>query len=183
MLRSVKTFAAVAALAGALAVPVSVLAQSAPAAAPAAAPAMAPGTQPVPTLMAQPGTFNGKWVYRSFSVSSKSTDTLAKLALGLNELTLTEQGGHVTGQRTGQGVTYNLDGVVRYAPKEGATISLHGTATISGKSYNFDYFGYLIPSWTVGGKQVDTVMGTVLRTDATNPAAAPLIASFTMTRE
>ena len=38
------------------------------------------------TLNAQPGTFAGKWVYRSFSISSKPGDTLAKLALGLNEL-------------------------------------------------------------------------------------------------
>jgi len=181
MLRSFKTLVAMAALAGALAVPASVLAQAAPAVAPA--PMAAPGVAPAPTLLAQPGTFNGKWVYRSFSVSSKSTETLAKLALGLNELTLTEQGGRVTGQRTGQGVTYTVDGIVRYAPKEGATISLHGTATISGKSYNYDYFGYLIPSWTVGGKQPDTIMGTVLRTDPANPSAAPLIASFAMTRE
>ncbi len=180
MLRSIKTITAVTALAGALAVPVSVLAQSTPAAVPAAP---AAGGAPAPTLMAQPGTFNGKWVYRSFSVSSKASDTLAKLALGLNELTLTEQGGRVSGQRTGQGVTYTLAGVVRYAPKEGATISLHGTATISGKSYNYDYFGYLIPSWTVGGKQPDTIMGTVLRTDPANPSNAPLIASFAMTRE
>lgn len=179
MLRSVKTSAAVAALAVALTVPVTVLGQSAPTPAPVAV----PGAAPAPTLMAQPGTFNGKWVYRSFSVSSKANETLAKLALGLNELTLTEQGGRVTGQRTGQGVNYNVTGVVRYAPKEGATISLHGTATISGKSYNYDYFGYLIPSWTVGGKQPDTIMGTVLRTDPANPSAAPLIASFAMTRE
>src|SRR3954454_18625982 len=132
MLTSWKKFAASVALALALIMPAMVLAQG----------------LPTLTLNAQSGTFAGKWVYRSFGVSSNPKDTLAKLALGLNELVLTEQGGKVAGQRTGQGVTYDLAGNAFYAAKQGATIRLHGTATISGKAYNYDYFGYLIPSWT-----------------------------------
>jgi hypothetical protein len=135
------------------------------------------------TLNAQAGTFTGKWVYRSFGVSSNPKDTLAKLALGLNELNLTEQSGRIVGQRTGTGVSYDLAGVALYVAKQGATIRLHGTATISGKQYNYDYFGYLIPSWSVGGAQPDTIMGTVLRSDPANPSNAPLIASFAATRE
>jgi hypothetical protein len=136
------------------------------------------------TLTAQPGTFTGKWVYRSFSISSKPGDTLAKLALGLNELELTESGGRITGKRTGQGVSYDLAGVALYVAKQGATIRLHGQATISGKLYNYDYFGYLIPAWSVpGAAQPDTIMGTVLRSDPANPSNAPLIASFAATRE
>jgi hypothetical protein len=136
------------------------------------------------TLNAQPGTFSGKWVYRSFSISSKPGDTLAKLALGLNELELTESGGRIVGKRTGQGVSYDLAGVALYVAKQGATIRLHGQATISGKLYNYDYFGYLIPAWSVqGATQPDTIMGTVLRSDPANPSNAPLIASFAATRE
>src|SRR3954465_12594708 len=86
---------------------------------------------PALTLTAQAGAFTGKWVYRSFSVSGNPKDTLAKIALGLNELTLTEQKGQIVGQRTGQGVTYDLTGNAFYAAKQGATIRLHGTATIS----------------------------------------------------
>ena len=167
MLRSWKFVAASIALVAALAVPIAVLAQS----------------LPTLTLTAQAGAFTGKWVYRSFSVSADPKATLAKLALGLNELTLTEQGGRVTGTRTGQGVSYDLAGNALYAAKQGATIRLHGTATISGKSYNYDYFGYLLPSWSVGGTQPDTILGTVLRSDPANPANAPLIASFAATRE
>jgi len=168
MLRSLKNIAAAAALVVSLAVPVGVLAQG----------------LPTLTLTAQPGFFTGKWVYRSFSVSKDSKATLAKLALGLNELTLTESGkGQVAGTRTGQGITYQVAGNVFYAPKQGATIRLHGTATVSGKNYNYDYFGYLLPAWSVGGVQADTIMGTVLRSDPANPAAAPLIASFAATRE
>ena len=70
-----------------------------------------------------------------------------------------------------------------YAAKQGATIRLHGTATIGGKAYNYDYFGYLIPSWTGVGTQPDTILGTVLRSDPANAANAPLIASFSATRE
>jgi hypothetical protein len=167
MRASFKNIAAGIALAAALSVPVAVLAQG----------------MPTLTLTAQSGVFGGKWVYRSFGVSSNPKDSLAKLALGLNELTLTEQNGKVAGQRTGQGVTYDLAGTALYAAKQGATIRLHGTATVGGKSYNYDYFGYLIPSWSVGGTQPDTILGTVLRSDPANPASAPLIASFAATRE
>jgi hypothetical protein len=168
MLRSFKSFAAAAALAVALAVPTAVV--------------VAQGL-PTLSLTAQAGAFNGKWVYRSFGVSGNPKDTLAKLALGLNELTLTEQNGKVTGTRTGQGVSYDLAGTALYAPKQGATVRLHGTATVSGKTYNYDYFGYLMPSWSVGGAQPDTILGTVLRSDPANPTNAPLVASFSATRE
>ena len=167
MLRSFKKVVASVALIGALAVPAAVLAQG----------------LPTLTLTAQAGAFSGNWVYRSFGVSSNPKDSLAKLALGLNELQLTESGGKIAGKRTGQGVTYDLVGNAFYAAKQGATIRLHGTATIGGKAYNYDYFGYLIPAWSVGGNQPDTILGTVLRSDPANPANAPLIASFAATRE
>ena len=135
-------------------------------------------------LNAQPGTFTGKWVYRSFSISSKPGDSLAKLALGLNELELTEQNGRVVGKRIGQGVNYDLSGVAYYVARQGASIRLTGKATISGKTYNYDYYGYLIPAWSVNGAaQPDTIMGTVLRSDPADPSNAPLIASFAATRE
>lgn len=167
MLRFMKRVLAWSALAGAMLLPISVLAQSAPSL----------------TLMAQTGAFAGKWVYRSFSNSPNPKDTLAKVALGFSELTLTESKNKVTGTRTGQGTTYQLDGVALYAPKVGATLRLHGTATVSGKLYNYDYFGYLMPVWSVGGGQSDTIMGTVLRSDPENPANAPVIASFAAVRE
>ena len=136
------------------------------------------------TLSAQPGTFAGKWVYRSFGISAKPGDTLAKLALGLNELELTEERGRIVGKRTGSGVSYDLTGNALYVAKQGATLRLKGQATISGKLYNYDYFGYLIPSWSVNGAvQPDTIMGTVLRSDPANPSNSPLIASFAATRE
>ena len=167
MLRSWRTFAAGAALAAALAVPVAVLAQG----------------LPTLTLTAQAGFFTGKWIYRSFANSTNPKDTLAKLALGLNELELTEQGGRIAGKRIGQGVNYDLSGVAYYVARQGASIRLHGTATISGKAYNYDYFGYVIPAWTGIGSEPDTILGTVLRSDPANPTNAPLIASFSATRE
>lgn len=167
MLASLKNLAAGAALVAALAVPAAVLAQGIP----------------TLTLSAQAGFFNGKWVYRSFALSANPKDTLAKLQYGVNELALTEQGGKVAGQRIGQGVTYDLAGNTFYAAKQGATIRLHGTATVSGKTYNYDYFGYVVPSWTGIPAQPDTIIGTVLRSDPANPSNAPLIANFSATRE
>src|SRR5437763_714137 len=108
MATSWKKFTATAALALALTMPAMVLAQG----------------LPTLTLNAQSGTFAGKWVYRSFSISPNPKDSLAKLALGLNELALTEQNGKVSGQRTGQGVTYDVAGNALYAAKQGATLRL-----------------------------------------------------------
>ena len=167
MLRSWKKIVAGVALFGALAVPAAVLAQG----------------LPTLTLTAQAGVFTGTWVYRSFGVSSNPKDSLAKLALGLNELTLTESGGKIAGKRTGQGVTYDLAGNAFYAAKQGATLRLHGTATIGGKAYNYDYFGYVMPTWTGIGTTPDTIIGTVLRSDPANPSNAPVIANFSATRE
>lgn len=164
---TIKRVAAWIALFVALALPLSVLAQDM-----------------TLTLNAQPGTFTGKWVYRSFSNSPKPGDTLAKLALGLNELELTEQNGRIVGKRIGQGVNYDLSGVAYYVARQGASVRLTGQATISGKTYNYDYFGYLIPAWSLNGAvQPDTIMGTVLRSDPANPSSEPLIASFAATRE
>lgn len=174
MLRKFKTGAAWAALLVALAMPIGIVAIPLGALAQEA---------PVLQLMATSGAFAGKWVYRSFDISNDPKKSLANIALGQSELVLSESNGAVTGTRTGQGTTYQLSGQARYAPKQGATIRLHGTATISGKTYNYDYFGYLIPSWSVAAGLPDTILGTVLRSDPANPANAPVIASFSAVRE
>ncbi len=175
MLRMVKTGVAWAALLAALAVPVGIVAIPLGALAQEA---------PVVQLLAQSGAFAGKWVYRSFDISNDPKKSLSNIALGQSELTLTESAnGQIAGTRTGQGTTYQLAGTARYAAKVGATIRLHGTATIGGKNYNYDYFGYLIPSWSVSSGLPDTILGTVLRSDPANPTNAPVIASFSAVRE
>jgi hypothetical protein len=147
--------------------------------------AEAPASGPTLALRAEQGSFAGKWVYRSFSNSADPKANLAKVALGLTEMDLTEKAGVLIGTRTGQtkGTTFDLSGTARYAAKQGATIRLHGTVAASGKTWNYDYFGYLIPTWSVSGGQLDTILGTVLRTDPDKPEAAPLVASFTAVRE
>jgi hypothetical protein len=60
---------------------------------------------------------------------------------------------------------------------------LHSTSEVNGKSYEYDYFGYLMPSWAVGAAQPDTFMGTVVRTDAASPDAPAVVVSFIATRE
>jgi hypothetical protein len=62
-------------------------------------------------------------------------------------------------------------------------VVLHSTSVVNGKSYEYDYFGYLMPSWSVEGAQPDTFMGTVVRTDPDAPEAAAVIVSFIATRE
>jgi hypothetical protein len=154
-------------------------------AAPAVTLAAGAATGPTLALKAEQGSFAGKWVYRSFSNSADPKANLAKIALGLTEMDLKEANGVLSGTRTGQanGTTYDLAGTARYAAKQGATIRLHGTVTASGKAWNYDYFGYLIPAWSVGGGQPDTILGTVLRIDPDKPSDAPLVASFTAVRQ
>ncbi|MEQ1768377.1 MAG: hypothetical protein ABL879_00910 [Devosia sp.] len=175
MLNKLKTGMAWAALIAALAVPVGVVTIPMAAFAQAAPPSL--------QLLATAGAFAGKWVYRSFDISNDPRKSLGQLALGLNELTLTESNGSISGTRTGTGVSYNLSGVARYAAKQGATIRLTGTAEIQGKTFNYDYFGYLVPSWSVATGIPDTILGTVLRTDPANPTNAPVIASFSAVRQ
>ena len=131
-----------------------------------------------------PGSIAGAWAYRSIAVSGDPKATLAKLALGNSEFNLTEQGGQITGTRPGaKGKTYPVTGFVVYGPRKAPQVVLHSTSEVNGKTYEYDYFGYLMPSWTVSGAQPDTIVGTVVRTDPQAPEAPAIVASFIATRE
>ncbi len=131
-----------------------------------------------------PGTLTGRWASRSIAVSGDPKLQLAKLALGNSEFDLVEEGGKITGTRPGtaKGQTYPVAGFVVYGPRRAPQVVLHSTSAVNGKSYEYDYFGYLMPSWNVGTAQPDTMMGTVVRTDPSDPNAA-IVVSFIATRE
>ena len=132
------------------------------------------------------GALTGKWAYRSIAITGDPKATFAKMALGSSEFDLVEQGGKITGTRPGatKGKTYEVTGFVVYGPRKAPQIVLHSTSDVNGKTYEYDYFGYLMPSWNVsGGAQADTIMGTVVRTDPSAPEAAAIVVSFIATRE
>lgn len=132
-----------------------------------------------------PGSVTGRWAYRSIAISGDPKAVMAKLALGSSEFDLTEAGGKITGTRPGaaKGETYPVTGFVVYGPRKAPQIVLHSTSVVNGKTFEYDYFGYLMPSWTVGGVQPDTIMGTVARTDPQAPEAPAIVVSFIATRE
>jgi hypothetical protein len=138
------------------------------------------------SFKAAPGTFTGKWAYRSIAISGDPKTPFAKMALGSSEFNLIEQGGRITGTRpaaTKGGKAYDVTGFVVYGPRRAPQIVLHSTSDVNGKNFEYDYFGYLMPSWNVGANQPDTFMGTVVRTDPSAPEAPAIVVSFIATRE
>jgi len=138
------------------------------------------------TFKTQPGTFTGKWAYRSIAISGDPKAAAAKVVLGTSEFNLIESGGKITGTRPAAakgGKPYDVTGFVVYGPRKAPQIVLHSTSDVNGKSYEYDYFGYLMPTWNVGAAQPDTFMGTVVRTDPSAPEAPAIVVSFIATRE
>jgi hypothetical protein len=136
------------------------------------------------TFKTTPGVFSGKWSYQSIAISGNPKAALAKMSLGSSEFDLTEQGGKITGTRpAGKGKTYPVEGFAVYGPRRAPQIVLHSTSVVNGKSYEYDYFGYLMPTWSVTANQPDTFMGTVVRTDPAAADGPAVVASFIATRE
>lgn len=132
--------------------------------------------------LASPGAFDGTWVYRSFLASPDAGRMLAPQ--GFTILTLTEANGVLTGTRNGQkeGETFPVSGAADYQPNA-ITFTLEGLADAAGKSWNYRYFGYLVPTWPSAGVQADAIMGTMTRTDPADAKAPALVAFFTAVKQ
>lgn len=147
----------------------------------ASAPAESPAAL---TFKTAAGSLTGKWAYRSIAITGDPKATLAKMALGNSEFDLVEDRGKITGTRpAGKGKTYEVSGFVVYGARRAPQVVLHSTSEVNGKTYEYDYFGYLMPNWNVAATQLDTFMGTVVRTDPASPDAPAVVASFIATRE
>jgi len=97
-----------------------------------------------------PGIFTGQWSYQSIAISGNPKTSLARMSLGGSEFALTEQGGKITGTRpAGKGKTYPVEGFAIYGSRRAPQIVLHSVSVVNGKSYEYDYFGYLMPAWSV----------------------------------
>ncbi|MDR3472509.1 MAG: hypothetical protein P4M09_12585 [Devosia sp.] len=145
----------------------------------------APAPQATLTFKTTGGTLTGKWAYRSIAITGDPKVPFSKMALGSSEFELVEQGGKITGTRPGatKGTTYPVTGFVVYGARKAPQIVLHSTSEVNGKSFDYDYFAFLMPSWNVGTAQPDTFMGTVVRTDPSAPEAPAVVVSFIATRE
>lgn len=136
------------------------------------------------TFKSGAGTLTGKWAYRSIGISGDPKVPLSKLSLGSSQFDLVEEGGKITGTRpAGKGKTYEVSGFVVYGSRRAPQVVLHSTSVVNGKTYEYDYFAYLMPAWSVGVAQPDTFMGTVVRTDPEVADGDPIVVSFIATRE
>jgi|GEM_PF-5567727 len=144
-----------------------------------------PEAQATLSFKTSAGTLTGKWAYRSIAISGDPKMAFSKMALGASEFDLVEDGGKITGTRPGsaKGSTYPVTGFVVYGSRKAPQIVLHSTSEVSGKTYDYDYFAFLMPSWNVGAPQPDTFMGTVVRTDPSAPESPAVVVSFIATRE
>jgi len=136
------------------------------------------------TFKSGAGALTGKWAYRSIAITGNPSTAWSRMSLGSSEFDLVEKGGKITGTRpAGKGKTYDVSGFVVYASRRAPQVVLHSTSVVNGKTYEYDYFGYLMPTWNVSATQPDTFMGSVVRTDPSAPDAPAIVASFIATRE
>lgn len=122
--------------------------------------------------------FAGSWSYRSLINDPDLSVAFNDLQFGTGALELEEpQPGKIGGSLGGAGWSLALDGTaVEGAP---ATLRWQGRGVIGGEEWVYDYLGYLVPAWPDGVNQVETIVGSVIRTVPHSGGQAP--AGFTAT--
>jgi hypothetical protein len=140
--------------------------------------------------LSRAGELSGKWTYRSYhnrpNVIVSDDDHAAEKALSLlfgeGVFTLTQEGDDLTGVfDMGGGYVLDVRGKAKPAAA-GAPVSLEfvgtGRAGTPTANWEYDYVGYLVPTWPNGVKQVPAFVGTVLRGRPHGNSAAGYTASF-----
>jgi len=107
--------------------------------------------------------FSGVWSYRSLINEPDLLVPFDSLRFGAGTLNLTEpESGKVAGSLGGSGWSLSLLGAA--TDGDPPTLRWQGRGVISGEEWIYDYLGYLIPDWPDGVAQIDTIVGTIIRT-------------------
>jgi hypothetical protein len=112
-----------------------------------------------------PNDVTGAWHYRSFLNESKQVSDLNTILFGEGDFVLDES---VTGTLSGTGDfgggdTVHYQGSVMHG--NWITVRFEGVGTgPKNKDWLYDYVGVIIPQWPNGVNQVQTIVGTVVRT-------------------
>lgn len=106
--------------------------------------------------------FTGTWAYRSLVNSPDLTLPFNDLAFGAGTLELTEPAAcDIGGTLGGPGWSLVLSGTA--TPGEPPRLRWQGRGTIGGELWVYDYLGYLVPHWENGVGQIDTIVGSIVR--------------------
>ncbi len=70
--------------------------------------------------------------------------------------------GKIDGSLGGTGWSLSLDGTITDGMRSERRIE--GRGIIDSEEWVYDYLGYLVPRWPNGVAQVDTIVGTIIRT-------------------
>ncbi|CAM5508761.1 hypothetical protein MAUB1S_08494 [Mycolicibacterium aubagnense] len=106
---------------------------------------------------------SGGWSYRSLVNNPDLSVEFNDLRFGAGTLQLDVSAtGELSGTLGGPGWSLNLSGSM----SEGSPPLLRwqGRGDIGGEEWVYDYLGYVVPMWPAGVDQVDTIVGTIIRT-------------------
>lgn len=123
-------------------------------------------------------SFSGSWAYRSLVNNPEISLPFNDLAFGAGLLELSEPSpGKIAGQLGGAGWSLVLDGSASSGTPP--LLQWQGRGVLGGEEWVYDYLGYLVPMWPHGVNQIQTIVGTIIRTEAHSGGQAQ--AGFTAT--
>lgn len=116
--------------------------------------------------------FVGIWSYRSLLNLPDLSLAFNDLAFGAGTLGLTEpEPGKIGGSLGGSGWSLGLDGTATDGTPP--RLRWQGRGMIGGDEWVYDYLGYLVPLWPDGVNQINTIVGTIIRTASHSNGQAP----------
>ena len=114
-----------------------------------------------PTPLTNP--FIGRWSYRSFLNDPDLNRKPNDLLFGKGTLDFTDAPmGCVAGTIGGEGWQLKLEGWVTFGNPP--TARFQGKGTVGGAEWIYDYNGWYVTHWPDGVKQVEAIVGSVIRT-------------------
>lgn len=141
-------------------------------------------TRPTAQQLPPPNDVTGSWHYRSFLNEGKAVSDLNTILFGEGDLVLDESAnGTLSGTGDfGGGDTMRYQGAVAHG--NWITVRFQGVGTgPRNKDWLYDYVGVVVPQWPNGVNQVQTIVGSVVRSaphanGSGGTAVAGRVASF-----
>ncbi|WP_152553889.1 hypothetical protein [Endozoicomonas elysicola] len=126
-------------------------------------------------------SLSGVWVYRSFKNDQNLDTEFNKLQFGKGYLTLTIDGGEVTGCIGNNGWQLEISGQKSVRPDGKHTFDLTGKGIVDHEPWQYDYSAQLEPTMHGAQNQALAITGSVLRVLSHSEGKSPAgeVASFT----
>lgn len=121
----------------------------------------------------------GVWSYRSLINNPDLSVPFGNLRFGAGTLHFeVSETGKLGGTLGGPGWSLSLDGTATDGTP--ATLRWQGKGAVDGEEWVYDYLGYLVPMWTDRVNQIETIVGTIIRSmpHSNGQAEAGVTATF-----